>query len=280
MLLLAIMIHNLSHLLHLTFLLVLTGFPAEAATQKPIACTLILDARSGNEIHRQGACGERFSPASTFKLPLALMGYDAGILKDERVPAWSWRRGIEAPKRDHRTVDPTIWERDSVLWYSREVTKRLGRDEFANYVKKLGYGNQDVSGDKDRDNGLTHSWLSSSLVISADEQAQLIRRLLSDALPISRQAQASTRMIIPTFDAPGGWRVHGKTGSIWLRNKSGYYDRKRPIGWFVGWAEKGGQRIVFARLEIGAKKSAEAKGPVVRALFLKELAKLMERKTQ
>jgi beta-lactamase class D len=240
---------------------------------KPVACTLILDATTGKEIHRDGTCEERFTPASTFKIPLALMGYDAAILQDAHAPAWSWRPGIEAPERDHKKVDPTIWERDSVLWYSREVTQRLGPDKFAAYVKRLDYGNQDVSGDKG--NGLTHSWLSSSLKVSADEQARMILDMLSGKLSVSKEAQARTRAIVPVFDAPGGWQVHGKTGSIWLRNKTGGYDRNRPIGWFVGWAEKGSRRIVFARLEIGIERSTKPKGPVVRALFLKELSKLM-----
>ncbi|MGE0007804.1 MAG: class D beta-lactamase [Parvibaculaceae bacterium] len=250
---------------------------AEAAQRPPVACTLILDAASGATIRRDGACGERFSPASTFKVPLAVMGYDAGILKDAHRPAWSWRPGIEAPKRDRKTVDPTIWERDSVLWYSRGLTDRLGKEKFAAYVAKLDYGNKDVSGDPGKDNGLTHSWLSSSLVVSADEQARFIRRLLSDSLPAGKDAQALTRGIIPSFDAAGGWRVHGKTGSIWLRDGNGGLDRNRPIGWFVGWAEKGARQVVFVGLEVGDARSARPKGPAVRDVFLKRLPELMQR---
>lgn len=278
MLRIAIMIRIVRLPLLISLLAVITFTDkAEAAAQKPVTCTLILDAASGKDIHREGTCDKRFSPASTFKVPLALMGYDAGILKDAHDPAWDWRPEFEAPKRDHKTVDPTIWERDSVLWYSREVTRRLGREKFAAYVAKLGYGNQDISGDKGKDNGLTHSWLSSSLVISADEQARLIGQLLSDELALSKEAQALTRAIMPAFDAPGGWRVYGKTGSIWLRDKAGGFDRNRPIGWFVGWAEKRGRRIIFACLDVGNERSSQPKGPAVRALFLKELAKLMQR---
>jgi beta-lactamase class D len=276
MLSVAIMIHFTRRLiLAVIFPLMSASLHAETAV-KPITCTLILDAMTGKELRRDGTCNERFTPASTFKVPLALMGYDAAILKDAHDPAWNWRAGIEAPERDHKKVDPTIWERDSVLWYSREVTQSLGYDKFAAYVKRLGYGNQDVSGDKNKSNGLTHSWLSSSLKVSADEQAHMILDMLSDRLSVSKEAQARTRAIVPVFDAPGGWQVHGKTGSIWLRNKAGGYDRNRPIGWFVGWAEKGSRRIVFSRLEIGIERSAKPKGPAVRALFLKELSKLMD----
>jgi beta-lactamase class D len=197
------------------------------------------------------------------------------MLKDARSPAWVWHPGIDAPTRDHKTVNPTIWERDSVLWYSREITRRLGQEQFAAYVTKLGYGNKDVSGDAGKNNGITHAWLSSSLTISPDEQAAFIRGLLADALPVSKGAQAMTRTIMPAFDAPGGWRVHGKTGSIWLRDEKGGYDRSRPVGWFVGWAQKQGRRIVFARLDVGNQKFDGPKGLAVRARFLKELPKLM-----
>ena len=250
---------------------------AGAATEPPITCTLILDAKSGAVIRRDGACDQRFSPASTFKVPLAVMGYDAGILKTAHDPAWTWRPGIEAPERDRKKVDPMIWERDSVLWYSRTVTGFLGRDRFAAYVSKLGYGNEDVTGDPGKSNGLTHSWLASSLVISSDEQAEFIRRLLSDSLPATKEAQASTRRIIPAFDAPGGWRVHGKTGSIWLRDKNGNYDKNHPIGWFVGWAEQGKRQVIFARLDVGKERSNRPKGRAVRDQFLKQLSKLIPR---
>ncbi|RUU32779.1 class D beta-lactamase, partial [Mesorhizobium sp. M6A.T.Ca.TU.002.02.2.1] len=104
------------------------GFPirAQSEPQNDVECTLILDAASGETLYRQGVCDQRFSPASTFKVPLSLIGYDAGILIDEHTPAWDYKPEFNAVKRDQKTVDPTIWEKDSVLWFSREITRRLG----------------------------------------------------------------------------------------------------------------------------------------------------------
>ena len=45
-----------------------------------VECTVILDQKTGAAIIRTGTCAERFTPMSTFKVPLALMGYDAGWL--------------------------------------------------------------------------------------------------------------------------------------------------------------------------------------------------------
>jgi beta-lactamase class D len=102
-------------------LLILAGGPAMAA--EPVDCTVILDARNGDVLLREGICDQRFAPFSSFKLPLAVMGFDAGILVDDVTPRWEWHPGMTAPQRDHKPVDPTIWERDSVLWYSREVAR-------------------------------------------------------------------------------------------------------------------------------------------------------------
>ncbi|HEY5818420.1 MAG TPA: class D beta-lactamase [Mesorhizobium sp.] len=248
---------------------------ASAQTGK-FECTLIADAATAQPLLRDGVCDRPVSPASTFKLPLAAMGFDAGILTGETAPAWKYRTEFDAPKRDHKTVDPAIWERDSVLWYSRELTRRLGEERFAAYVAKFGYGNADVSGDPGQRNGLSHSWLSSSLLISADQQAEFIRRLLADQLPVSAKAAALTRAVVPSFPAGDGWTVHGKTGSIFMRGRNGKFDRARPIGWFVGWADKGGRRVIFARLLVDDKRSDEPLGRKERQRIIEAFPRLMK----
>ncbi len=247
---------------------------ADVALKPVLECTMIVDAGSGAALHRDGACDRQVSPASTFKIPLALMGYDSGILIDEHTPSWDYKAEFNAVKRDHKTVDPMVWERDSVLWYSREITRLLGRERFAGYVSGFGYGNGDISGNRGKNDGLTHSWLSSSLRISPDEQVAFVRSILDRRLPVSAKAFGMTAAIMPAFEA-GGWRVRGKTGTGWLTGKSGSADRKRPLGWFVGWAEKDDRRIVFARLLVNDGRSAVPLGPKVRETFLAALPALM-----
>ncbi|RUU26108.1 class D beta-lactamase [Mesorhizobium sp. M6A.T.Ce.TU.016.01.1.1] len=253
------------------------GFPirAQSEPQNDVECTLILDAASGETLYRQGVCDQRFSPASTFKVPLSLIGYDAGILIDEHTPAWDYKPEFNAVKRDQKTVDPTIWEKDSVLWFSREITRRLGSERFAGYVSKFDYGNTDVSGNAGKNDSLTRSWVNSSLKISPVEQVNFLRRLLDRNLPVSDKAFAMTKAILPTFQA-GGWTVQGKTGTTRLRNDADQIVDNRSLGWFVGWAQKDGRKIVFARLVVDTKRSDTPKGPQMRAMFLKELPNLIK----
>ena len=254
-------------------------FPASAAISAPkvIECTVILDQETGTAIVRTGTCDKRFTPMSTFKVPLALMGYDAGLLMDRHTPRWDYDPKFDAPKRARKAVDPTIWEKESILWYSQELTRKLGSKAFDDYVRTLGYGNADTKGGPGKGDGLTHSWLSSSLGISADEQAAFMRRIVARDLPLSRAAIDMSISIIPSFEA-GGWKVQGKTGSGSLRRKNGKPDRTRPVGWFVGWAEKDGRRIAFARLRVGVEKPSEPSGLALRAIFLEELPSLMNGK--
>ncbi|MER8464133.1 class D beta-lactamase [Mesorhizobium sp. M1396] len=255
----------------------LLGFPlrAQSAPLKDVQCTVIADAASGKTLYRDGVCDQRFSPASTFKVPLSLIGYDSGILGDEHTPSWDYKPEFKAVKRDQKTVDPVIWERDSILWFSREITRRLGPQSFAGYVSKFDYGNADVSGNPGKNDGLTQSWVNSSLKITPVEQVDFLRKLLTRKLPVSAKAYDMTSAIVPTFQA-GGWTVQGKTGSTKLANDDDKVRDKRSLGWFVGWANKDGRQIVFARLVVDTNRTDMPKGLKTRAAFLKDLPQLVK----
>ena len=189
-----------------SLLMTATCVPSGAAlAAEPMQCTVILDEESGDTLYRKGACDAALAPQSTFKLPLAIMGYDAGILIDETQPRWEYQAKFKRPKREQQATDPTIWERDSIVWYSQEITRRLGEKKFADYVKRFGYGNGNVKGVPGQTDGLTESWLMSSLKISADEQAEFVRSFLNGRLPFSEQAYDKTLAIIPKFAAADGW---------------------------------------------------------------------------
>ncbi len=254
-----------------------TGTDAEI-----LECTLIADATTGSILYERGECTRRVSPCSSFKLPLALMGFDSGILQSPESPRWTLKpeyRPLPSPRdREYPLVSPALWQSDSVVWFSQQLTQRLGSERFAQYVQAFEYGNQDVSGDAGKNNGLTQAWLMSSLAISPREQVQFLLRLVTHQLPISKAAHDMAYATIPRYPATGtaeGWLIHGKSGSGWLRDHAGRIDETRPQGWFVGWAEKNGRQIVFARLEIDNKKSDIPGGTKARETMLKDIPALM-----
>jgi beta-lactamase class D len=147
---------------------------------------------------------------------------------------------------------------------------------FKAYVDRIGYGNRDMSGDPGKNNGLSNAWLISSLAISTDEQVAFLRRMLARTL-LSAQACARTEAILPVFEGSGGWQVHGKTGSGWLQHPSGEPDRTRPLGWFVGWADKAGprgkRRVTFAQFQATPGMSSSG-GFAVRTELLATIGRL------
>lgn len=236
-----------------------------------VVCTAVADASTAKVLIRQGECGGRVTPASTFKIAISLMGYDAGFLKDEHTPALPYREDyIDWAGGDARQVtDPARWIRDSVVWYSQQVTQALGKERFAAYARQFQFGNADVSGDPKHD-GLTLAWINSSLRISPLEQVSFLRKVVNRQLGVSGHAYDMTYAITKIGDSPPGWDVHGKTGSS---GKSG-----GGLGWFVGWASRGPQTFVFARLIQDDEAQPEATPAGVRARdgLLADLPRLLD----
>ena len=252
------------------------GLAVVAASEK-FVCTVMTDVATGETIVREGPAERRFSPCSSFKVPLAVMGFDSGVLVDPHHPLWDYRPEFQAAmEAQKKAADPTIWLADSIVWYSQELTRALGAARFRDYVVRFGYGNEDVSGNPGKNDGLTQSWLMSSLAISPDEQVAFIRRFLGRELDVSDHAYDATLASLAQYPAEGGWTLHGKTGSGFVRDAAGAVDRSKPFGWFVGWGEKGGRRIAFARFNQGNERSKTYGGMIAREAMVKDFARLAE----
>lgn len=250
----------------------------QGTAQAGPGCTLVAEADGGTVRTRLGdACDTRVSPASSFKVPLALMGYDLGLLVDEHNPVLPYKDEYKAWMEDWKQpIDPAGWMQRSVVWYSQELTRAMGMDRFGAYVQAFGYGNGDLSGDEGMDNGLTKAWLSSSLAISPDEQLAFLGKLWKRQLPVADIAYDRTRAIMPVFAAADGWRVWGKTGTGFQRAPDGTKDRSRQFGWFIGWAEREGGTILFVRLIQDDGPEATPAGPRARDSFLADLPDLLK----
>ena len=167
-------------------------------------------------------CRTRYSPASTFKIPNSLIGLETGVIRDQHyvIPWDSVHRSNEAWNRDHDLQSAIA---NSVVWYYQELARRVGEKRMKELVEKTGYGNMDISG------GIDHFWLGSTLVISADEQVDILRRLYAKALPFSPRSMDIVKSIL----------VLEKTDRYTLRGKTGFtdFDGNHAVGWFIGTIE-------------------------------------------
>ena len=219
--------------------------PAPART----LCTVAADAATGSVLMQEGDCAQQVTPASTFKIAISLMGFDAGILQDAHTPAWPFRPAYPdwGGAAWRQSTDAARWMKYSVFWFSQQVTQRLGQARFQQYTRAFRYGNQDVSGGAGRHDGIRGAWVMSSLRISPLEQVAFLRQLVNRQLPVSARAFDMTHRITLVAPSLGGWEIHGKTGTG-SPGSDGRYDAAHAYGWFVGWATRGGRTLVFARL--------------------------------
>jgi beta-lactamase class D len=243
-----------------------------------VLCTVIADAGTRKVLMREGGgCNKRITAASTFKIAISLMGYDAGFLIDEHTPALPFREGYPDWLPEwRRTTDPAGWIKYSVVWFSQQVTASVGERRFQHYVSAFHYGNEDVSGNPGKHDGLAEAWLSSSLKISPLEQVSFLEKVVNRQLPVRAKAYDMTSRITEIAVLPNGWDVHGKTGSGTPKKADGTDDEDHGYGWFVGWAMKDGRTVVFARLIQDDKKEPVRAGLRARADFLAAAPALLD----
>ena len=184
-------------------------------------------------VHDPARAARRYLPASTFKIPNALIGLSTGAVENvdtvlpyggEPQPFKSWEQDLSL-----RRAMPL----SSVPIY-RELARRIGLAPMRDYVQRLNYGNQQIGEVVDR------FWLDGPLAISANEQVAFLTRLARAELPLPAQVQATVTEILlldqGTDDSGQAWRLYGKTG---LALDAG-------IGWWVGWVQRGEVLHVFA----------------------------------
>jgi len=197
----------------------------------------VLDQRGGDSrflSHDSDRAGQRYSPASTFKVPHALFALEAGVVRDEfQVFEWDGeKRWLDAWNRDQ---DLRSSMRNSVVWVYQRFAREIGEARERQYLESIDYGNADPGGGVDR------FWLDGNLEISAIEQVEFLRRLYYNELPFKVEHQ---RLVKDLMVNEAG---HDWTREWILRAKTGWASGTEPdIGWWVGWVEWPDGPVFFA----------------------------------
>ena len=210
-------------------------------------CFIVTDA-SNHVQEKEGECATRYTPGSTFEMAISLMGYNEGILRDTTHPVYPFKKGYpEYLPSWKEPQTPKTWIKNSCLWYSQLITQQLGMSAFQKYVGAFDYGNQDVSGDKGKNNGLTHAWLSSSLQISPPEQLVFLQKMVQGKLPVNAKSVQMTKQLLFNGNIADGWKMYAISGSGYVVNPADPKDKSKPIGWYVGWLERSDRTVFFAQ---------------------------------
>ncbi|MBF0509757.1 MAG: class D beta-lactamase [Deltaproteobacteria bacterium] len=217
---------------------------AEIFKSKQVNGTIVIAPLDGGKtyIHNQERAKTRLIPASTFKIPNTLIALEEGAVADEKqIIKWDGRdKGMAAWNKDQslETAFPA-----SCVWFYQELAKRVGREKYESYLKKLGYGNAQAGPD------LTTFWLAGDLKISAVEQIAFLKKVYGRAYPFKAASYDILRKLM----------VVQQTPAYTIRAKTGWAQRITPqLGWFVGYVESG-DRVWFFATNIDITKPEDSR---------------------
>lgn len=189
---------------------------------------LVLDARGpapATYVYQAARAKQRYSPASTFKIPHSLFALDAAVLRDEfEVIAWDGvPRSVPAWNADQNLRSAL---RNSTVWVYERIAQELGDARERAYMRQIGYGNALTT-------GAQPFWVEGDLAISSFEQIAFLQRLYRNQLPFKVEHQRLVKDMM-VHEAGPDWILRAKTG--WTGK----------IGWWVGWVERPDGAVFFA----------------------------------
>jgi beta-lactamase class D len=208
-------------------------------------CVVVAPLHGAETVFGGDECRRRTLPASTFKIPHALIALHSGVVTDRTVIKW-----------DGTTRDYPAWNRDqtlqsairmSAVWVFQRFASSIGRERELEHLRAFRYGSSTF------ERGLTEFWLNGDLQISPLEQVAFLRRMFSYDLPIDRADIDTVKadLTMPPGKLENAAGVHEfalrwPAGTIVrVKTGNGTVDGER-VSWLVGSLESGGQQYVFA----------------------------------
>jgi beta-lactamase class D len=216
-------------------------------TQKAASasCVMIQELTTARTLVQRGSCSTRLSPASTFKIPHALVALETGVVTIDAVERWDGTRYERQTEwnRDHTVISAL---RPSVLWFFQRFAPRIGAERMKSWLDTFEYGNRDVSGP------IAEYWVNGRLRVSPLEQVAFLRRFYRGDLPIAaghlkavrqglEQQPGAVHNSLGIHPMPGDWSkatLNAKTGATTTPSER--------ISWLVGQLRSSGRDYVFA----------------------------------
>jgi bla regulator protein BlaR1 len=197
---------------------------------------VFLDSTGNYTFYNASESERRISPRSTFKIISTLAAFEYGIVTpEESIIEWdgtTWT--IDSWNKDLSIIEAF---QNSCVWYYKELIERIGKDNMANFLETLHYGNEDITqwdgSGLNRNPKIDGFWLESSLLISPREQVDVIRSIFEGKTAINPSSIDSLKQIMRKDNTAADIKIYGKTGT----GKGGCY---------VGFFEADGNNTYFA----------------------------------
>ena len=198
----------------------------------------------------------RTAPNSTYKIYDALFGLEEGVIApNDSFMAWN---GTGYPF-EAWNADQDLYSamQSSVNWYFEEIDKQIGSSAIQGYIRKIGYGNENIN------TSLSSYWMQGTLKISPVEQVQLLTALHSNRFDFTPENINAVKSAICLFSSEGK-NFYGKTGT-------GRVDGQDVNGWFVGYIETAGNAYFFATNIQAAENATGSKASEISLSILSDI---------
>jgi beta-lactamase class D len=218
-----------------------------------------LDAR-GPAVSDEQECRLETAPASTFKIPHALIALETDAITPATVFKWDGtQHGFESWRRDHTLESAIRW---SVVPYFQWTAQLIGRERMRTGLSALEYATDTFDGN------LSTFWLDGDLVVSPLEQFAFLRRLFSGDLPVEVRHRSAVEdaLRMPAkqvvlaggaypfaLDWPAATIVRAKTGNTTVKGER--------VSWLVGQLELNDAEYIF----VARVRSSEPLAPTAGA---------------
>jgi beta-lactamase class D len=212
-------------------------------------------------------CDYPTAPASTFKIPHALIALETGVIDERTVVPWDGTAYDFASWRQDHTLESAI--QSSVYPFFRRTAALIGAERMHRMLGALQYAADTFEGD------VREFWINGDLVVSPREQLTFLRRMFSGTLPIAARhvRTVTSDLVMPPLQIsnasglhtfllrwPSGTIVRAKTGNTIVAGER--------VSWLVGSLESIKGTFVFVSR---VRSRGELSGTAGADLALREL---------
>jgi len=185
----------------------------------------------------------RLLPASSFKILNSLIALEVKAIKTNGVLKWDgtnkmFRGKVIASWNSDTDIETAF--KNSTIWFYVELSKKIGKKRYKEYLNKINYGNLKLD-----EKGFDF-WNYGDFAVSPKDQINFLLKFYKNELPFSKENMEYVKNIM----------IQEKNDNYVLKGKTGWGIRKeQEIGWYIGYIEVKNNVYFFATRIISDTKN-------------------------